>query len=283
MKPDLRLDRFLDQFVVGSLIFLGSWYLHRPFLIRYFPNVAAGRSAEPSVQFEFELALLLFAIGSVCFGILVGHMADLATVAAFVDESTSEKSTRAYRLWFRRLARIVTWWPSPDPRVRGIRRYLDSPRRQQFLELMREWAMSTEPQLRLSSEAVLAHQHLVVRLRTASAWTKTALEEHYSPVVFAGSLFVALSLLVVISLLSFWTSSLVEPVHPVQPNKVKIAATVALYIGAVVSGASFRRRFRDFCGSVVTLALYFHANAAPTAHEKQPNPGIPQPPAYGRG
>jgi hypothetical protein len=257
-----KFERFLDQFVLGSAVVAGTWYLHRPFLLVYFPNIAPDRaSAIQGVQFELELTFLMFIVGSICAGLLLTHTSDVATVALFADESSNEKSGRRHRWWLRQCARVVTFRTLPDPRVRAINRYLASPRRAVFLRMLTDWAYSSEQTLERTNEAVVAHQHIVVHLRTRSAQTKSALDELYAPVTFAAGMFTAACALTLIALMSFWTSGLVENIRPVQPNSVKIGVTVGFYFGAVITGISFRRRFRDFCSNVLTVALHFHTEA----------------------
>lgn len=264
-----KLDRFVDQFVLGSIVVAGGWYLHRPFWLVYFPNLAPDRAGGAG-QLDLELALLMCAIGSICAGVIINHISDVATVALFRDEAASDKSARTHRLWLRRAGRIFTLWPTPDPRVRAIRRYLASSRRERFLAMMSDWALTDAPRLQQSSECVIAHQHVVVHMRVASPATKAAIDELYAPVTFAGSMFVVACSLVLISALSFWTSSLVESVRQVQPNRVKFGIAAFLYVGALLTGVSFRRRFRDFCSSILTTALHFHS-AQIAADVNKPN------------
>lgn len=41
VKPVIPFDRFLGIFMPGALLVVGIWYLHRPFLLKYFPHVAS--------------------------------------------------------------------------------------------------------------------------------------------------------------------------------------------------------------------------------------------------
>jgi hypothetical protein len=254
-----KFERFLDQFVLGSAVVAGTWYLHRPFLLVYFPNVAPDRSpTTQGVQFELELTLVMFVIGSICAGLLLTHISDVVTVAVFSDESNTEKSARRHRWWLRQCARVVTFTTLADPRVQAMGRYLSSPRRTPFLRMLADWANSSEQMLEGTDEKVVAHQHVVVHLRTHSASTKKSLNELYAHVHFAAGLFTVACTLTLIALMSFWTSGLVENVRQVQPNSVKLSVTLCFYLASVLTGISFRRRFRDFCSNVLTVALHFH-------------------------
>src|SRR4051812_1115713 len=256
MMPDFKVDRFVDQFVIGSLVFLCAWYLHRPFLHKYFPNLAAG-AALRTPQFDSQIAIALFIVGSIVIGVLLTHTADVAIVASFIREPTG-KLDRSHRRWLRAIARPFTVMPALDPRVSVMSRYRDSPRRQLFLRMLTDWSMSGLEEVERPDEAVVAHEHLVAHLRTMNERTRAAVEEAYAPVMFAGALFLAFCALVIISALSFWTAPLVSELRKVQPTAVRVATTAILYIGAVLTGYSLRRRFRDFCNGIVTTALHFY-------------------------
>jgi hypothetical protein len=257
MLPDFKVDRFVDQFVIGSLVFLGAWYLHRPFLHKYFPNLAADPASRAPAQFDSQVAIALFIVASVVVGVLLTHTADVAIVASFIREPTG-KLDRSHRRWLRAFARPFTLMPALDPRVSVVARYRDSPRGQVFLRMLQDWSMSTSEGIQRPDEAILAHEHLVAHLRTMNEHTRAAVEEAYAPVMFAGALFLAFCALVVISALSFWTAPLVSELRKVQPTAVRVVTTVFLYIGAVMTGYSLRRRFRDFCNGIVTTALHFY-------------------------
>jgi hypothetical protein len=254
--PEFKVDRFVDQFVIGSIVFLGAWYLHRPFWQTYFPNVA-GDPSRPSTPFDAEIALVLFVVGSVVLGVLLSHSADLAVVVSFAEE-TSISSRRPHRRWLRLLARPFTLVPARDPRVRVVERYLASPRKEMFSSMVCAWAMSEPGSLHEKTEAVIVHQHLVAHLRALSERTKAAVEEAYAPVAFAAALFLAFCALALISALSFWSAWAVSNVTKVQPIGVQLLVTALVYLAAVVAARSVRRRFRDFANAVVTMALHFY-------------------------
>lgn len=257
MLPEFKVDRFVDQFVIGSLVFLGAWYLHRPFLQTYFPNLAADPAARAAAPFEADIAIVLFVVSSVVIGVLLTHTADVAIVASFVGNQTG-RLDRSHRRLLRFVARPFTVSPAIDPRVNVIERYGHSPRREMFLAMLDEWAMTDEETIKDAGEAVLAHQHLVAHMRARNDRTRAAVDEAYAPVMFAAALFLAFCALVVIALLAFWTAFLVSDVRKVQPTGVLAATALGLWWAAVMTGYSLRRRFRDFCNGIVTTALHFY-------------------------
>ena len=263
---NLKLDRFLDQFVAGSVVFVGSWYLHRAVLLEYFPNLAGG-AAVTLGGIDVKASAIFFGVGSVSIGVFLSHFADLLAVVAFNDAGDTTKSSRLSRRVLRFLGRIVTWGPSADPRVAPIERYLRSPRRSPFLLMMEDWSMTTAETLELKntsanmvnpSEAIVAHQHLVARLRAQSDPARQFLLASYSSTRFAASLALAFTLLIPVAGVSFLTSELVESAHQVLPTHVRVASTAAVYMAAVVSLHAFRRKFTDFTASIVTSALHFY-------------------------
>jgi len=252
MWPELSIERFFDKFVVGGIVFLGTWYLHRPFLLEYFPNVAGDASAQ---GFEAEVAILLFVVGSVALGVLIGHVADVAVVACF-QEAGAGKQDRPYREWFRKMSRPFTIKVLPDPRHRAINRYLESPRRAEFTEMLGHWGLTTAEYVRVPAEAAIVHQHVVARLKASGVAGKEAAEEAFEPVAFAAAIFVALAALVFIGLSSFITVLAVSK-HKVFPFAVRLLIVVMLYGATVIAGYSLQRRVRHFCSAVLTAALHY--------------------------
>lgn len=259
-----KAEKFIDQFVLGAIVCAGVWYLHRPFLFVYFPSIAPDRGASTiGSHLDVDLALVLFAVAAVCVGALIIHASGFATMVVFRDAQQEGTGRRGRRHFLHRLGRICSWRLWPDPRIRSIERYLVSPRRVPFCAMMSEWSLSSPSALKDPGEALIAHQHLVARLRALSPATRQAVDELHAPVTFGGGLFVALCILVVAAGLSFWTGAMVERVLPVHPNAVKMTIMFGLYGLAVVSALSFQRRFQDFAEQVVTTALHFHQVAQP--------------------
>jgi hypothetical protein len=102
VKPDIKFERFLDQFVSGGLVFVGAWYLHRPVLQKYFPIVAGGGVAGATASVDVDILLLLFALGSITLGVLITHSADLAVAAC-----TRPASVVGEERWKRALVAVV--------------------------------------------------------------------------------------------------------------------------------------------------------------------------------
>lgn len=254
MSSWIKLDKFVDQFVVGGILFTGTWYLHRPFLSAYFPNIAPDdRSTAGGLSFS----VAVFLAASVVVGILVFHLADIAAVIAFRDGSGSGKSGRTSRRVLQALGRVFVWMPGQDPRVSAVNRYMSSPRRDEFVRLAESWAMTSADALASPAEVVLVHQHLVARLRATSARTEVMLEKLYEPALFSGALFTTFMLLTFVAILSFATAALVPGGRGLEPM-ARLAIALAIYVVAIVAGGSFRRRFRDMCAAALTTALHFY-------------------------
>ncbi|HJQ40899.1 MAG TPA: hypothetical protein VKB93_27490 [Thermoanaerobaculia bacterium] len=264
--PELKIERFLDQLVVGGVVALGTWYLHRPFFQRYFPTVVGGTAATGGPA-ETEFLLLLFALVSVTIGILITHSADIAVVA-IIDQEEVHGETSARRRWLRRFAVPFTWGPKSDPRLEAIRRYMNSKlRHDKFEGMLAEWAFSSEDAIRERAEAIRAHGHIVARLRALGSETRREVTEQYEPVLFAASLFLALVSLFVVALLSFGSNNpVLDPqskavlIRPLSVE-IRIFITMGLYVAAAIAGLSLRRRFRDFSANVLTVALHHYAIA----------------------
>lgn len=254
--PEFKIDRFLDQFVAGSLVFVGTWYVHRPFLLEYFPNLA-GDPGSGEAPDGLRLAVVLFVAGAICCGVILGHMSDLLTVAVFRDASESPKAERWVRRVFRFLALPVTIHTAPDPRLRAVERYLTSPRRNAFLALSRDWGMSDLSTSEQSAEMVLAHQHIIGRLTAHSDSARRYLEVAYAQVHFAATLALAWIVLIPAVGVSFVTSRLVVDTHAVLPNSVRLGLLLGTYLIAVLATYSYRRRFRHFTAITLTEALHF--------------------------
>jgi hypothetical protein len=121
--------------------------------------------------------------------------------------------------------------------------------------------MTTRLAVEEPSEAVIAHEHMVARLRTIGGDARTSVSEAYEPVTFAASLFISLACLFILALTSFWsagdiltsrTGALVRPL----PNETRAVVCVVLYVAVVIAAESLRRRFRDFSGNIITIALH---------------------------
>jgi hypothetical protein len=262
MKPELKVERFLDQAVCGGVVFVGGWYLHRRFLFEYFPSMAGDRSGLGSQALEAELAIIMALLSAVALGVMLSHVADIALVACF-DEHAAGKRNRAYLASFRTTSRPFTLGARTDPRVDAIGRYLSSPRANQFSAMLREWAMTTPGALQNREEAVVAHQHIVAHLRTLNSDAKAAVEQLYEQVMFAATLFLSLVVLFFVGLASFFTAAFVDV--SLRGTMVRIVATLLIYGAAVVAGISLRRKFREFSHSVLTLGLHFFVAMSATS------------------
>ena len=123
---------------------------------------------------------------------------------------------------------------------------------------MEDWAGTTDEGLIGRAEMIVAHQHIVVHLKTISDKSKRLLNEAELPVVFSSSVLMAFVLLIPIAALSFWTANLVDEKITVHLFKTLAVSVGLLYLGLLLSSYSLKRQFKQFCNYVLTLALHFH-------------------------
>lgn len=282
-KLDLTFERILGTFVPGALFLFAAWYLHRPFLIRYFPHVAGDPAISSSAGFGVEMKTVLFIIASFCMGLIFNFFSDVVVSCQFKDDAMSEESIRKTR----RIARFC-WRPfcftynESDFRMRSVARYLRSPRKARFLRMMSEWAGTNEENLSQSKEAIIAYQHVMFRMRVLSEHSRKLLQEAEFNVTFSASILIAFASLVPVALLSFVTSSTVDNRLRVHYDPTLVMLAGVIYLGAVISNYSLKRQFRHFCYYVLTLALHCYEASGRPAEVESAAPKPVAPPRRGR-
>jgi hypothetical protein len=45
IKTEIPAERILQVVMPGTIVVVGTWYLHRPFLMKYFPAIAGDAKA----------------------------------------------------------------------------------------------------------------------------------------------------------------------------------------------------------------------------------------------
>jgi hypothetical protein len=267
LNTHITFERILGTFTPGALFAFGTWYLHRFFLLKYFPNIAGDPNISSFGALATEARFLLFIFASLCLGLILNQFSDIGIASLFNDDATSEKSKRKGRTVSRTIWRIFGFTLHKDPRISSIERYLKSPRNKKFQKMMCDWGGTNEKLLTNSegmidcNEAVKAHQHIVVHLRVLSDTSRKTLEELRFPVDFSASLLMSFVFLLPVSLLSFLSSSVVDDSIKVQFNKTLFFCLIFTYLGIVFSCYLLKRQFKQFCQSILTLALHFHDNA----------------------
>ncbi|MCX6992868.1 MAG: hypothetical protein NT011_06965 [Kiritimatiellaeota bacterium] len=256
MKPELTLERFLDVFVPGVLLSVGTWYLHRPFLLLFFPTVASDATILNDASGALGGKAFVFSIVAITMGLLCNHLSDVALVGLIKDTCQSPKARRRDRSLFRLLLLPFGFTTAPDPRVFFVNRYLTSPRRELFLRMLDRWCVTDAKRLEMPDEAVIAHQHVLSHLQVLSSETRSMTADLFRPVSIAASLFTASALLVPIALISFITRLFAIGRVSVHPVSVLLLMTLAVYCFAVLAFYSLRRRFRHFCAQILTLGLH---------------------------
>ena len=267
LNTQISFERILGTFIPGALFSFGTWYLHRSFLLKYFPNIAGDPTVSSFGGLATEVRFLLFIFASLCIGLILNQFADIGIASLFRDDATSEKSKRRGRNMARIVWRVVGFTLNQDPRTRAVKRYLESPRKQPFLKMMRDWAGTDEQQLKdsegkvNSNEAIAAHQHIVVRLRVLSDVSRKTVEDLKFPVDFSASLLMAFVFLFPVSVLSFLSSAVVDERVKVQFNQTLLLSIAFIYFGIIFSSYLLKRQFKQFCQSILTLGLHFYGNS----------------------
>jgi len=254
------LRRFLDTFVPGFILQLGIWYLYRPLLLKYFPNIAV--FDDPNNQaFSSEIRLAIFLILAISFGIVINHMSDITIALNYLNSEKSNKSINWLKKWCKKAFYIFTFHKVKDERVETIRRYLHSNRKNEFLKMAEDWAWIKHGNLKQERELIILHQHICSRIRVISNQTESLYQGFFSEVAFAASLFTTFALLLIISLIAipiYYLSDFEKAKH--FGLSVHIPFIMLMYACAVLSNYSLRRRFRQFCSQVITISLHIHAN-----------------------
>jgi len=254
IKTDVPFQRILDILLPGALFSVGTWYILREFIEIYFPIVAS--VSDGSAQFLTRLPILL--LTSVIFGLVIDHLSDIAIAGTIRDRSKSEKAQRPARRLLSVLIRAFIIRPIDDPRVRSVRRYISSERKSHFLKMVHNWAFTDESKLVNDSEVILAHQHVIARLRSKSEFGRNLVESAYADTSHASSLFTAMMALSLVSLIKYPTYIVFERID-VNLDAVRILFDIAPpYMMACILGYIVKRRFSDFCSKVLTLALHFY-------------------------
>ncbi|MBV9959598.1 MAG: hypothetical protein JO360_14325 [Acidobacteria bacterium] len=257
LKTEIALERIFGTIIPGALFVLGAWYLHRPFLLRYFPNIAGDPSQANVIGTEFKIAIFIVVAFSI--GLILNQLSDIGIVLLFKDDAISPKSSRKVRRIVRLFWRVIVFTRIyQDPRTRAVTRYLESPRRVRFLRLMEDWAGTNEDALKSPNEVIVAHQHVIFHLRVHSETSRRLLDNAYLPVIFSSSILAAFVLLVPVVILSFWTSEIVDEGIRVHFYRTLLGVLALIYAGVAISSYSLKRQFKQFCHYVLTLALHLH-------------------------
>lgn len=77
LNPEITFDRFLSSFVPGAVFVFGSFYLHRPLLLKYFPYISGYAGGQSGDTLSPEARILLFSIAAVCMGVIFDQPAAL--------------------------------------------------------------------------------------------------------------------------------------------------------------------------------------------------------------
>jgi hypothetical protein len=258
LKTDITFERVLGTFIPGALFLFATWYLHRPFLLKYFPNTAGDPTNESFEGLDTQVKIIVFLVASPCIGLILNHFSEVGITSLFRDDSKSEKSNGKIRSLVRIGWRVITFTIGDDPRESSILRYLKSPRRERVLKMVRDWAGTDEKQLVKYDEAMVAHQHIVFRLRVLSDISRKLVDEAQFHVTFASSLLVTFMFLLPVAALCFVTSSLVDEKVRVHTKLTLLILTMVIYLGIVISSYLVKLQFRKYCSYVLTLGLHFY-------------------------
>jgi hypothetical protein len=273
LKPDITFDRFLSTFVPGAVFVFGSFYLHRPLLLRYFPYLAGYAAGQTGDTLSPESRILLFSIAAVCVGAIFDQLSDAAIVSVMSGEEDI-KPRREFRTFFRWLNRLFVLKPLSDSRRFVFVRYLESPRKTEILQLAKQWAFSGESEIREQGKAPIVHQHILVHLRLLSEHSYVLYRELYAPLSSAASLHSSLVALFFVALLSPFSADYVANMIRVHSLGVYLVLILMIYLGAIVTAYNLKRRIRNFYSQSLTLALHAFLNEEGKLEREAHNPGV---------
>lgn len=216
MKTELKFDRFIEIFIPGAILTIGLWYLHRPFLMVYFPAIASDATVLDLRATGLGARSFILLLAAVCSGVLITYLSDVVIVGLFQDASGTDKARRRLRRVLRIIAYLLTFGraPATDPRVHTMKRYLASPRKEAFIDMLNVWCQCDSKNLESESELIMAHQHIITRLCVISADSRKLVNDLFRPVQISSGILVPSALLIPGGLAAFATSY-----HVIVKNK----------------------------------------------------------------
>lgn len=241
----------LESIVGGAVVVISTWYLHRGFLLSNFPQIAADLQPAGS---GLTVRLLILSIASLVAATAISHLFDFVIPAVIGRKKYIDKRYAFLKSVAVFATRLVTFTPEADPRITALKRYLEptSNRREWVLSMVRDWAKVPNLDPNDEEELIRVHQHLVTRLRVISDSSRALIQQTYTEVVFAGSMFIAWLILLPIAFVSLFTQT------EARSLSFQLMLIGLIYSCAVVWGFLFRRRFRIFFSQVVTIALHYY-------------------------
>lgn len=257
IKPEFTFERILEIILPGTVLAIGLWYLHRPFLSVYFPTVASISDPEPDQANSIASKATVFFLITLMMGVVIRSLSDMAVATLFNDESESPKSHRKRRRLISVLMRLFLLGGARDPRVLAVDRYLASPRKDRFVSLVSDWCF-VKCDFGKNEEKVLVHQHLVTRLKVISPQSRALIIEAFHPVSVFASLFMSLLALLLFGVFSLSTNAAVAD-RAITHSPIFVFTVLGLcYVGMWIVAYALRRAMRQFTSSVITLALHIH-------------------------
>lgn len=290
LKTEITFERILGTFAPGALFIFGVWYLHRPFFLKYFPNLVGGLIEKGSSgASELETVgsvsvgakLIMFILVSFCIGIVVNQMTDIGISFLFIDNA-NEKSASRFKRIAKRIVRTITLTQfREDPRICAVAEFIRSVRKPYFLKMVKKWTKAdadvlskfdtktNEASARLQTEAILVHQHLMARLEVIPGTSRKIYDEENFSLNFIGSLMVTFILLLPVAISSFSTSNWTAAEVKVHYNTTIWGLTLLVFIGIGICGLLLKRQFKKLCRHLLTTSfhLYLIENEASKAEK----------------
>lgn len=237
MTVTLTFREFMIVCAPGGLFALITWALHYPLILRWLPVTNSSGCFK----------ILAFIVVSVTVGATVESLCDV-----LVTLTTKRVGTEP---WYLRGAK---WAIKPfffieyeDPRVSAFNGYVESRmrgRNQQLFDMVGTWADMTGADLAVDENKIVAHQHVVVHLKSLGEHSHQMEREMWQTMRYSGSLFLALAALQPLSILAVFTG----------PGSwaVRLSIALGIYAAAVVLAYVFVRRTREYFARVLTLGLH---------------------------
>lgn len=249
----VNLSDVARNLVPGFIVVAGIWYLYQPFLQKLVPFIIIDIIAWSS-QTKIIFCILLCLI----FGFFYDSISDTA-VPVIADIANKKEDVSLNLIVFclvRAYAYMFSFSFITDPRVASISKYLDSVRNIDFKQMCLEWGLVSNDEIENDDGKILAHQHIVTRLKAYSELSSEAervLTNHYQ---FTCSIY--FSVLTLFGLIM--TSFIVDILDNFKyfGNIIRVLALIALvYICCLSATTIVKKRTKYYYLHILTIALHF--------------------------
>jgi hypothetical protein len=254
IQSRVNFNDLVKHLVPGSILAAGVWYLYRPTLFKIFPFIIENVAA-----WGHQIKLFTFVIVSIVFGIFIHSLSDIAVI--MVTEDDGEPGISSVEKFFFYALRIYGYFFSfsymKDPRVVAIDRYLSSGRSHIFDGVHKSWGLVDNQEILTNKGKVIAHQHIINRLRAHSQQSMEAEKTLSDHLYFTCSVYLSVLILFAMSLVSTFVD-LISNFSWFRSFTVASIIIVLLYVASVISTYVLKRRISHYYRQAMTLAVHFY-------------------------